>query len=106
MFVIKITKINNLRIYESGNVYCTAVHFKINGEDYFLHHTDEDYEDYLTLYKGKNKCHLTHIAGNWGVLDDFIKFTRKPGCLKYVDIDNFVNKLKERGLWQGELELL
>ena len=106
MLTIKITKINNLKIYETGYIRSTAVHFKVDGKDYFLHYTGAEYEDVLTLYKGRNKGHLTRIASCWGDLDNFIKFTRKPGCLKYVDINNFVNKLKENGLWKGELELL
>ena len=101
MLTIKITKINQPKDWLP-----TGVHFKVNGEDYFLHYSGAEYEDVLTLYKGRNKGHLTRIAGCWGDLKDFVKFTRKPGCLKYVDIDNFVNKLKEKGLWKGELELL
>ena len=38
MLTIKITKINNLKIV-------TAIHFKINGEDYFLHYSNEEYEN-------------------------------------------------------------
>lgn len=102
MFTIKITKINNLKIWPTGNISLTAIHFKVNDEDYFLHYSGEDYEDHLTLYKGRNKGHLTHVAHCWGDLKGFIKFTRKPRCLKYVDIDNFVNKLKEKGLWKED----
>ena len=106
MLTIKITKLNNLKIYETGYINLTAIHFKVNGEDYFLHYSSEDYEPHLTLYKGRSKCHLIRIARCWGDLEGFVKFTRKPGCLKYVDIDNFVNKLKENELWKGELELI
>ena len=95
---VKITKLNNLRIYETGYISLTAVHFKLDEEDYYLHYTGAEYEDVLTLYKGRNKGHLTRIKSCYGTLDDFIKFTRKPRCLKYVDTENFIEKLKERHL--------
>lgn len=92
---VKITKLNNLRIYETGYISLTAVHFKLDDEDYYLHYTGAEYEDVLTLYKGRNKGHLTRISSCYGTLEGFIKFTRKPGCLKYVDTENFIEKLKE-----------
>lgn len=101
MLTIKITKIN-----QPKNWHPTGVHFKVNGEDYFLHYSGAEYEDVLTLYKGRNKGHLTRIAACYGLIDEkIIKFVRKPGCLKYVDIAQFVKGLKEKGLWKGELEL-
>lgn len=92
---VKITKLNNLRIYETGYISLTAVHFKLDDEDYYLHYSGAEYEDILTLYKGRNKGHLTRISSCYGTLEDCIKFTRKPGCLKYVDTENFIEKLKE-----------
>jgi len=92
---VKITKINNLKVYENGYINLTAVHFKLDGEDYFLHYSGEEYEDHLTLYKGRNKCHLTHIKSCYGDLRDMIRFIKKPGCLKYVDTDYFIERLKE-----------
>ena len=95
---VKITKLNNLRIYETGYISLTAVHFKLDDEDYYLHYTGAEYEDVLTLYKGRNKGHLTRIKSCYGTLEGFIKFIKKPRCLKYVDTENFIDKLKERHL--------
>ena len=95
---VKITKLNNLQIWPTGFITVSAVHFKLDDEDYFLHYSGEEYEDHLTLYKGRNKCHLTRISSCYGTLDDFIKFTKKPRCLKYVDTENFIEKLKEKHL--------
>lgn len=92
---VKITKLNNLQMWPNGLITLTAVHFKLDKEDYFLHYSCADYEDVLTLYKGRHKCHLTRITGCRGDLKDMIKFVRKPRCLKYVDTDYFVEKLKE-----------
>ena len=92
---VKITKLNNLRIYETGYISLTAVHFKLDDEDYYLHYTGAEYEDVLTLYKGRSKGHLTRISSCYGTLVDFIKFIKKPRCLKYVDTENFIEKLKE-----------
>lgn len=92
---IKITKLNNLEFWSDGYAMVSAVHFKLDGEDYFLHYSDEEGECRLALYKGRNKCHLTHIKSCWGDLRGMIRFVRKPGCLKYVDTDNFLKKLKE-----------
>ena len=92
---IKITKLNNLQIWPTGLITVSAVHFKLDGEDYFLHYTDEEYEDILTLYKGRNKGHLTRISSCYGDLRDAIKFVRKPRCLKYVDTDHFIATLRQ-----------
>jgi hypothetical protein len=96
---VKITKLNNLRCCSINSGYYTvdAVHFKIDDEDYFLHYSEEEY-DHITLYKGRCKGHLEMEARNYGDLRGIIKFTRKPGCLKYVDTDYFVEKLKEYDL--------
>lgn len=107
MFDIKITKINGMVLnYPSGRIGYTAVHFKINGECYYLWTGSPEYEDMTILYKGRNKCHLQKISMVWFIEPNLIRFTRKKGCLKYVDTEHFVNKLKEYGLWKGELELL
>ena len=92
---VKITKLNNLQIWQDGTVVVSAVHFKLDDEDYFLHYSCEDYEHCLTLYKGRNKGHLTHITSCRGDLKDMIKFVKKPRCLKYIDTDYFIEKLKE-----------
>ena len=92
---VKITKLNNLQIWQDGTVVVSAVHFKLDDEDYFLHYSCEDYEHYLTLYKGRNKGHLERVSGCYGDLKDVIKFVKKPRCLKYVDTDYFIEKLKE-----------
>lgn len=93
---VKITKLNNLRIYETGYIGLTAVHFKLDEEDYYLHYSCAEYEDILTLYKGRNKGHVERVSSCYGNLDGFIKFIKKPGCLKYVDTENFIEKLKEK----------
>lgn len=90
---VKITKINNLKIYPTGAVGWTAVHFKLDKVDYFLHYSCAEYEDYMTLYKGRNKGHLERVSSCWGVAHDLIKFTKKPRCLKYVDTDHFISTL-------------
>lgn len=92
---VKITKLNNLQIWPTGSITVTAVHFKLDGEDYFLHYSGEEYEDHLTLYKGRNKGHLTCINSCYGDLRDMIKFVKKPRCLKYVDTEYFIERLKE-----------
>lgn len=92
---IKITKINNLTIYPTGAIGWTAVHFKLDGVDHFLHASGEDYEDHMTLYRGRNKGHLERVSGCYGIDRDLIKFTKKPGCLKYVDIEHFIGELKK-----------
>ena len=92
---VKITKINNLEIWPTGYISLTAVHFKLDGEDYYLHYSGAEYEDVLTLYKGRNKGHLTQIKSCYGTIDDFIKFTRKPRCLKYVDTEHFIAELRK-----------
>lgn len=92
---VKITKLNNLQIWPTGSITVSAVHFKLDDEDYFLHYSGAEYEDVLTLYKGRNKGHLTRIKSCYGDLRDIIKFVRKPRCLKYVDAEYFVEKLKE-----------
>ena len=102
MFTVKITKINQPKDWLP-----TGVHFKVNDENYFLHYSGADYENIVTLYKGRNKGHLTFIARCHGFIEEeMIRFIRKPRCLKYVDTEHFVKRLKEKGLWKGELELL
>lgn len=98
MLAIKITKIN-----QPKNWLPTGVHFKVNDQDYFLHYSGAEYEDVLTLYKGRNKGHLIRLASCYGMIDDtIIHFTRKPGCLKYVDTERFIKRLKELKLWKKE----
>lgn len=92
---VKITKINNLQIYPTGAVGWTAVHFKLDGVDYFLHASSEDYEDHMTLYRGRNKGHLERVSSCWGIDGELIKFIKKPRCLKYVDTEYFLEELKK-----------
>lgn len=95
---IKITKINNLYIDENGFCSFTGVHFKIDGEDYFLYNYNPEMEPVCQLYKGRMKCRLQVIDGFYGSLDGAIRFKRKPRCLKYVDTDYFYEQLVKHGL--------
>ena len=97
---IKFTKINNLTKYPTGAIGYTAVHFKLNGEDYYLWTGSPEYEDLTYLYKGRMKGHLERLASCYGIDRDLIRFTRKPLCLKYVDTEYFIQRLKEYKLWK------
>lgn len=92
-------KITKLKMAQEGWKRITGVHFKLDDEDYFLHYSGAEYEDVLTLYKGRNKGHVTRISSCYGTLDEnFIKFIKKAPCLKYIDTEYFIKRLKEKGL--------
>ena len=101
---VKITKINNLRKYPTGVFGYTAVHFKLNGEDYYLWTGAPDYEELTYLYKGRCKGQVEHLASCFGIDRDLIRFKKKPMCLKYVDTEHFICGLIKLDLFQSLLK--
>lgn len=97
---IKVTKLTVWPYYDVSII--VGVHFKFKGEDYFLHYSNAEYEEILYLYKGRCRGQLTRISSTYAygqLRDNYIRFIRKPWCLKYIDTKYFIEKLKERGLW-------
>lgn len=86
---VKITSIK----YKGG-----VVHFKYENEHYILNNGGTDMTSVSTLYKGRSKYKCEHISSCWGYISFLIEYKNNKKVLKYIDKENFVNRLAKAGL--------
>ena len=88
--------INDLNKLKFTSIRPHAIHFKYDGEDYFIHSCDEFGESSTTLYKGrcksnKNEC----VSSCWEEIRhrDLIKYDYNRKTLTSINKMNFVCRL-------------
>lgn len=99
LVVTKVNGLQKIKQYDGSYIYlCWGIHFKVDGQDYFLH-LAADMTPVTQLYKGRMKGHVEHLRSCYGWLTDILVFKRRPGCLKDIDTEHFMLQLKQHGLW-------
>ena len=98
VIVTKVNSLQKIKQYDGSYHYLYwEIHFKVDDQDYFLHFA-ADMTAVTQLYRGRMKGDTELVSSCYGHID-VLRFTKKPGCLKYVDTEYFIGQLKKYGLW-------
>ena len=102
MIIEDMFKINDLDKLKITSI-TAVIHFKYDGEDYFIH-TNWESTTSTSLYKGRTKYKNDCLNNVWGYSNNLIKYKKNKKVLSAIDKRNFVKQLYKIGLIDTDIE--